>query len=162
MPDRVREGNDLLEQFRRWLRDRHQPITQQRDQVAQAVFAAGGHLSVDEIAQRVRDRGHHVGIATVYRSLEALVKSGLVRAHDFGEGFKRYEPLLSPAQHGHLICTRCGRVKEFSTERFERMLPMVADEHGFLHHHHRVELHGLCKPCREGEFGALAASRRRS
>jgi Fur family transcriptional regulator, ferric uptake regulator len=160
--DAPRDGHELLERFRRWLRDRHMPITRQRDLVAQAIFAAGGHLSVEELERRVRDRGHAVGTATVYRALEVLVKSGLVRAHDFGEGFKRYEPLLSPAQHGHLICTRCGRVREFSTERFERTLPMVADEMGFLHQRHRVEIHGLCRTCRDAEIDALAGGRRRA
>jgi Fur family ferric uptake transcriptional regulator len=78
-----------------------------------------------------------------------------VRANDFGEGFKRFEALLSPGQHGHLICSRCGRVTEFSTERFERLLPMVADEQGFQHQTHRVEIRGLCRVCREADAGAV-------
>lgn len=161
MAEGARDAHELLERFRRWLRERHLPVTTQRDQVAQAVFAAGGHLSAEDVQARLRDHGHHVGTATVYRALDVLVKSGLVRQHDFGEGFKRYEPLRSPAQHGHLICGRCGRVREFSTERFERLLPMVADEHGFLHQRHRVEVHGLCRTCRESAIGALTGGRRR-
>ena len=62
-----------------------------------------------------------------------LVESGLVRAHDFGEGFKRYEPMPAQAYHEHLICERCGRVVEFQNERLERMLPVIADEHAFQH-----------------------------
>lgn len=156
MSDTAAAGRELIERFRQWLRDRHMPITRQRDLVARSVFAGGGHLSVDGIQRKLRGLGHKVGTATVYRSLDVLVQSGLVRAHDFGEGYKRYEPLLSPAQHGHLICSRCGRVTEFSTERFERILPIVADEHGFHHQRHRVEIHGLCKACRDTEIGAIA------
>ena len=44
-------------------------------------------------ARVLKERGERVGTATVYRTLEVLVESGLVRAHDFGEGFKRYEPM---------------------------------------------------------------------
>jgi Fur family transcriptional regulator, ferric uptake regulator len=155
MPDGDAPPQQLFDRFHRWLRERHLPITRQRDMVARAVFAGGEHLSVAGVERRLREQGLRVGTATVYRSLDVLLESGLVRAHDFGEGFKRFEPLLSPGQHGHLICSRCGRVAEFSTERFERLLPMVADEQGFQHQAHRVEIRGLCRVCREADAAAV-------
>lgn len=136
------------------------PITPQRDRVARAIFAGGEHLSVDGIERRLRDDGAHVGTATIYRAVDVLLESGLVRAHDFGEGFKRYEALRTPGQHGHLICARCGRVTEFATDRFERLLPLVADEHQFQHHTHRVEIRGLCRICRDADAGALSRASR--
>jgi Fur family ferric uptake transcriptional regulator len=146
------EGAALLDRFRRYLRDHRQPITRQRDLVAQVVLLADDHLSVDAIQRRLRDQGESVGTATVYRTLEKLVESGLVRAHDFGEGFKRYEPVAAQADHEHLICDRCGRVLEFQNERLERMLPIIADEHGFQHARHRVEVHGVCRECRRHDL----------
>lgn len=153
-------GRELLEAFRRWLRDRHLPVTRQRDTVARAIFGSASHLSVDEIQRLLREQDIRVGTATIYRSLEVLLKSGLVRSHDFGEGFKRYESSVGGGQHGHLICGRCGSVTEFSTERFERILPIVADEHDFQYQRHRVEVHGLCRACRQADFGALARAGR--
>ncbi|HEY3933539.1 MAG TPA: Fur family transcriptional regulator [Gemmatimonadales bacterium] len=150
----------LVERFHRWLRERHLPITRQRDLVARALFAGGEHLSIDGVARRLRESGARVGTATIYRSIDILVESGLVRAHDFGEGFKRYEALLTPGPHGHLVCSRCGRIARFSTERFERLLPIVADEAGFQHQTHRVEIRGLCSVCREADAGALARAGR--
>jgi Fur family transcriptional regulator, ferric uptake regulator len=91
----------------------------------------------------------------VYRTLEVLVESGLVRANDFGEGFKRYEPMPAQAHHEHLICERCGRVVEFQNERLERMLPIIADEHAFQHERHRVEIYGVCRECRQRELAGL-------
>ena len=49
------------------------------------------------------------------------------------------------ADHEHLICERCGTVVEFANERLERMLPVLADEHGFQHQRHRVEIYGVCR-----------------
>jgi Fur family transcriptional regulator, ferric uptake regulator len=146
------EGAALLDRFRRYLRDHHQPVTRQRDLVAQIVLLADDHLSVDGIQRRLRDQNESVGTATVYRTLEKLVESGLVRAHDFGEGFKRYEPMPAQTDHEHLICERCGRVVEFQNERLERMLPIIADEHGFQHARHRVEIYGVCRECRQREM----------
>lgn len=146
------EGAALLERFRRHLRDHHQPVTRQRDLVAQVVLVSDDHPSVDDIIRRLRDRGEPVGTATVYRTLEVLVESGLVRAHDFGQGFKRYEPMPAQAYHEHLICERCARVVEFQNERLERMLPIIADEHAFEHSRHKVEIYGVCRDCRRGEL----------
>lgn len=145
----------LLERFRRWLRDQRLPVTRQRDLVAEIVFASEDHLSVDAIARRLQDRRAGVGTATVYRTLELLVRAGLVRAHEFGEGFRRFEAAAGREGHEHLICLRCGRVVEFSNERLERMLPVIADEHSFQHQRHRVEIFGTCRDCLQRELGGL-------
>jgi Fur family ferric uptake transcriptional regulator len=147
------EGEALLERFRRYLRDHRLPVTRQRDLVAQAVFLADDHPSVDAIIRAVKAGGEHVGTATVYRTLDVLVESGLDRAHEFGEGFKRYEPVPGQTHHEHLICEQCGRVVEFQNEPLERMLPIIADEHGFQHRRHRVEIYGVCRDCRHRELG---------
>ena len=152
--------DQLLERFHRWLREHHLPITRQRDQVARVVFSGREHLSVDGVVRRLRDLGAAAGTATVYRVLDLLVKSGLVRSHDFGEGYRRFEALLSPGPHGHLVCSRCGSVTEFSTERFERLLPMVADESDFQLQSHRVEIRGLCRSCRAEDAAALGRGAR--
>ena len=85
MPPLARaEGAALLDRFRRYLRDHRQPVTRQRDLIAQIVFLSEDHPSVDAIIRRLRERNEAVGTATVYRTLEVLVESGLVRARDHG------------------------------------------------------------------------------
>ena len=153
------EGAALLERFRRHLRDQHLPVTRQRDLIAQTVLMSDEHLSVEAIQRALMERGERVGTATIYRTLDVLVRSGLVRAHDFGEGFKRYEPMPQQAYHEHLICLRCGKVVEFQNERLERMIPIIADEHAFEHQRHRVEVYGLCQECRRRDLGPLAEDR---
>ena len=78
--------------FRVYLRDHNLPITAQRLAIAEVVLGSDRHLSVDEVARELSERGAAAGTATVYRTLELLVRSGLVVERDFGEGFKRYEP----------------------------------------------------------------------
>lgn len=153
------ESVALLERFRRYLRDRHQPITRQRDLVAETVLRSPDHLSVEEIQRRLKEQGEPIGLATIYRALEVLVASGLVKVHDFGEGFKRFEPSGSAAGHEHLICLRCGRVLEFSNEQLERMLPVIADEHHFQHQRHRVEIFGVCRDCQGRDLQPLSSER---
>ena len=149
------DGQQLLETFRRYLHDHSLPVTHQRLAVAEAIFCSGEHLSAEEIAGRVAKRGGPVGTATVYRTLELLVGSGLVKEHEFGEGFKRYEPGSSGEgagggqPHEHCICSSCGGVTEFSNDRLERMIALLAEEVAFRPHHHRLEIYGLCRRCQQ-------------
>jgi len=151
------DGAALMEAFRRHLRDRGVPVTQQRQAVAASVFFADRHVSVGDIEQALAERGDRVGKATVYRTLELLVSAGLIQEHDFGEGFKRYEPLAARGYHEHLICLRCGRVEEFASDRFDRMNVVIAEEHGFRHEHHRWEIYGVCPECQRRDSAARPA-----
>lgn len=142
------DGAKLLDEFRRYLGEHNLPATQQRLAVAEAVFFAGEHLSADEVGRRVARRGA-VGTATIYRTLDLLVRAGLAKEHDFGEGFKRYEPLAPGQAHEHCICSSCGRVTEFSNDRLERMIALLAEEVEFRPDHHRLEIYGVCRSCQQ-------------
>ena len=149
------DGNALVDVFRRYLRDHSLPVTHQRDAVAEIVFFADSHLSVSDIERALRARGIQVGKATIYRTLSLLRDAGVVEEHEFGEGFKRYEPIAAQSHHEHLICLGCGRVVEFSSERLDRMKSLIADEHGFRHHHHRLEIYGYCRDCQRRDAAML-------
>jgi len=156
MTGRLPEGGaDLVERFTRYLRDRRLPVTRQRLEVARAVARIEDHPSAERIQHDLAGRKVRVATATVYRTLELLVEGGLVRQHDFGEGFRRFEAAPERDRHEHLICQRCGRVAEFSNDRLERMLELIADELDFLHRRHRVEVYGLCPECRRRDLLSL-------
>jgi len=134
--------------FGRYLRENGLPVTPQREAIARTVFGSDDHLSVEEIVDLVRTGGISAGKATVYRTLELLVKSELVAEHDFGEGFKRYEHRLSSEpNHDHLICLNCARVVEFKNPELDSVEKSLAKAHGFYITKHRLEMYGLCLEC---------------
>lgn len=136
--------------FGRYLRDQGLPVTHQREAVAEVVFSSPEHQSVDEIELELRERGHRIGKATIYRTLDLLVRSQLVEEHDFGQGFKRYEHRLSSQPvHEHLICLECDRVFEFRSPEVEEIERRVSGELGFQPARHRLEIYGLCRECRD-------------
>ena len=143
------DGARALATFRRFLTDRNLPATQQRLAVATVVLDAADHLSAEDVLRRVAKRGADVGLATVYRTLDLLVSSGLVAERDFGEGFRRYEPVAPGQAHEHCICSACGRVMELSNDRLERVIALVAEEVEFRPHHHHLEVFGLCRDCQQ-------------
>jgi len=136
--------------FGRYLKDQGLPLTSQRETVASVVFSSDAHLSADDVEAEVRRRGERIGKATIYRTLDLLVKSNLVEEHDFGEGFKRYEHRLTPhPTNYHLICQSCGSVDEFEMPEMPAVEARVSREKGFRPQRHRVEIQGLCKTCQE-------------
>jgi Fur family transcriptional regulator, ferric uptake regulator len=135
--------------FGRYLREQGLPVTPQREAVAHAVFASDAHLSVDDLESILRDAGERIGKATIYRTLDLLVRSRLVQEHDFGEGFKRYEHRLSrQPDHDHLICMECGGVTEVKSPEVEALKDRVQRETGFVPARYKLELYGLCATCR--------------
>jgi Fur family transcriptional regulator, ferric uptake regulator len=140
-----------IQLFRRYLRDQGLPVTQQREVVADVIFNSPEHLSIEDIEMALRQRGERIGKATIYRTMEILVRSGLVEEHDFGEGFKRYEHLFGTQPiHEHLICTNCSKVVEFQSPEVLRIREEAASLHGFHPVRHRLEVYGLCADCQQG------------
>lgn len=148
---RAEQGaSPFIRLFGRYLRDRGLPVTHQRTAVAEAVFDADEHLSVDDIESVLRERGERIGKATIYRTLDLLVRSRLVEEHDFGEGFKRYEHRLSGRSvNEHMICVECGTVTKFESAELYQIETRIRSEFGFIPVRRRLEIYGLCATCQE-------------
>jgi len=148
-PEAVAE-HPVVERFVAYLREHNLPVTAQRLAIAEVLLTSERHLSAEEVAQEVSARGRKVGTATVYRTIDTLVESGLLVERDFGEGFRRFEPARDVPHHEHLVCTQCGKVEEFRDERLERMTTIVAESRGFARQRHRLVIHGICRDCQRG------------
>ncbi len=147
--------HDPREVLRRYIVEHRLKSSRQRDLVAEVFFAAGGHLRVEELLDKVRRVNPRVSQATVYRTMKLLADSGLATARHFSsEREARYETSDDGEQHhDHLICTSCGRIVEFVNERIESLQRRVARAHGFSVSAHRLELYGVCAECRAHKRG---------
>jgi len=138
----------LMGQFHAYLTKKGLKSTRQRDVIAQKFFAAGTHVSIEELLGLARSEHPRVGYATVYRTLKLLTECGLAAERRFGEGHTTYETAGDSAHHDHLICVECGFVLEFHNEEIEREQERVARSFGFNVMRHRHELYGLCPRAR--------------
>jgi Fur family ferric uptake transcriptional regulator len=122
--------------------------SRQRDRIAEAFFAMGGHVSIEELVARVRRLDPRISVATVYRTMKLLADCGLAVPRQFGGGQTRYEAASGRGHHDHLICTSCGEIVEFANEKIESLQALVARRHGFEVESHKLELYGRCARCR--------------
>ena len=116
-----------------------------REPVAEALAAAPGPLSAAEVELALGASG--IGIATVYRLLNAGTERGEFKAVEMPHGATRYEPADRPHHH-HFACTGCDAVYDVPgcPGDLERMAPA-----GFAVHDHEILLSGLCAGCSTGE-----------
>ena len=106
-------------------------------------------LSAQEIHDRLRGGGRAVGLASVYRALDALAQLGLVHRIDVG-GTACFEPAdPSGEHHHHAICDRCGKMDSFEDAELERLIDSVGARLGYAVGGHDIVLRGACPDCSE-------------
>jgi Fur family ferric uptake transcriptional regulator len=132
--------------------------TRQAQALAAALESLPGFCSAQEIHAELRRKGEHVGLATVYRHLQALSEEGSVDAIRDASGEILYRQCETSVHHHHLTCRNCGRSVEVEGRAVEQWAEKVAAEAGFTDVGHTVELFGLCPQC--AAAGVVKAARR--
>ena len=87
----------------------------------------GCSVTAREIADVLREDGSQIGLASIYRTLDLLDRTGLVQRFEVGEGSARYEPAYpSGEHHHHIVCDSCGDVVPFEDDGLEQAIERLA------------------------------------
>jgi Fur family ferric uptake transcriptional regulator len=103
----------------------------------------GDHFSAEDIYKMLMDMGEDVGLATVYRVLTQFEAAGLVSRHHFEGGHSVFE-LARDEQHDHIVCVKCGRVREFTDPVLMQRQNEIAKDLGFNITDRTLYLYGVC------------------
>jgi Fur family ferric uptake transcriptional regulator len=123
--------------------------TPERFAVLDAVLQIQGHFDAEGLYYRLIAGGMKISKATVYNTLELLLKAGLVSKYRFAEKTSRYEKALGRPQHHHLICLQCGDIIEFVNDKLERIQEEVCGEKAFSPQSSSLQIFGTCATCRK-------------
>lgn len=121
--------------------------TRQAQALAVALENLPGFCSAQEIHAELRRKGETVGLATVYRHLQALSEAGSIDTIRDAGGETLYRQCGTSVHHHHLTCRTCSRSVEVEGRAVEHWAEKVAAEAGFTDVDHTVELFGLCPEC---------------
>lgn len=135
-----------MKQFDEYLNQKGYRFSNARNVVAQTFFKLSEHVDIEALYKKVREKDANVGIATVYRTLNLLVESGLVVKRNFETGATTYEK-IDGEHHDHLICVGCKTVVEFHNQKIEDLQTKVAAQYGYVLKSHKMELYGECSKC---------------
>ncbi|HET7279028.1 MAG TPA: Fur family transcriptional regulator [Dermatophilaceae bacterium] len=120
--------------------------TRQRAAVAAALAESEEFRSAQELHALLRESGEKVGLATVYRTLQAMAADGeidMLRTDDGEAVYRR----CSTGHHHHLVCRSCGRTVEVEGPEVERWAGRVSAANGFTDIEHTLEIVGTCGDC---------------
>lgn len=123
-----------------------QRMTSQRRLLLSLIGDAEGHLNADQLFRRAKEKDPRISLSTVYRNLQLLKESGLVKERHFLEEHHHYE-IKDLADHSHLVCTGCGTVLEFETPLTEEMKGIIETRNQFQVTDIEVNIHGYCPKC---------------
>jgi Fur family ferric uptake transcriptional regulator len=137
-----------IHRFQDYLQQQGQKLTSERTSLVREIFSIHYHFEADELLFKMKQKGVKISRATVYRTLELLVKSNMVRRVHLGEDHYHYEHVSGNSHHDHLICTTCGGVIEFHDEALERLQLAICEKKKFTPTFHNLQILGICDPCR--------------
>lgn len=139
----------IYRRFRDFLSNKGLRMTRERSELLEAIMEAPQHFEAEDLISAVQKRSGQVSRATIYRTLSLLEESGILRKSLFGHNRHFYESVVGRHHHDHLVCVRCGRIKEFEDERIERFQEEICEHFGFEMVDHVHEIFGLCPECRK-------------
>lgn len=120
--------------------------TKQRTAIEADLERSEEFRSAQQVHASLHQHGDKIGLATVYRTLQAMVDEGLVDALRTDDGEQAYRR-CSTGHHHHLVCRDCGRTVEIEGPAVERWTAAISAEHGFTDVAHTLELFGRCSGC---------------
>lgn len=129
--------------FEAVLRRQSLRVTASRREVFAILSIATHPLSLREIAERCPA----IDRSSVYRTIDAYVGVGIVKAVHIGWK-KQYEltELFSPHHH-HFHCTVCDRLTHVSDRELEDVIEAVSKRYSFKLSSHHFEIEGICQVC---------------
>lgn len=110
----------------------------------------GAHFTAEEFLLKSRERGENMGLSTVYRQLDKLVKNGSIRKFSSSAGESAcYQEINTNCDHFHLRCVKCGKLEHLSCTVLASISQHVELDHGFKIDPSKTVFYGVCKECGE-------------
>ena len=120
--------------------------TAERYEILEAFISASSHLTLAQLSAGFSSSAFRISRATLYNTLELLVRAGLIRCHRFEDRPTEYECVVPGQQHVHLVCGVCGTVREVRDATLTAQLAQRRFT-GFHPDHFEVTVYGTCSRC---------------
>jgi len=125
---------------------RSQPeITDRQKQLLGELQKCDDELTSQELYRSLHAGEFSMGLATVYRNLQVLIKLGLVRSRHLPTGEVLYAPVERDIHH--LTCVSCGETTRLEGCPVKTMKPPKKTSNNFELLFHTLEYFGLCQVC---------------
>ncbi len=119
--------------------------TRNQDRILQILGKQTQPLSAQDLYLELRNHQYSTGLATVYRSLEALKLQGAIKAQTLSNGEAVYS--LPQVDRHYLTCLRCDRSIPLDGCPIHALEGQLTETYQFRIFYHTLEFFGLCPDC---------------
>ncbi|BAY76659.1 Transcriptional repressor [Nostoc sp. DSM 114161] len=119
--------------------------TRSQDRILNLLKTIKKGISAQDIYVELRNSNQGMGLATVYRSLEALKLEGMVQMRNLANGEALYS--LTQQDKHHLTCLQCGTSIQINQCPVHNLEDQLETNHKFKIFYHTLEFFGLCSQC---------------
>ncbi len=146
MTEKIQDIANIAEQrFLQFLRERGARRTPERIATLRKVYEMKSHFEVEQLHAELQKTIPGISLATVYNTLELLLKANLVMRLQLGENRTYYERMLGSKQHDHLYCNQCRRIIEFCDPGIQQIKDQMGAILQFEISRHSLLLYGDCR-----------------
>jgi Fe2+ or Zn2+ uptake regulation protein len=119
-------------------------MTRQRKLILRTLENRRDHPTAEMVFDSIKHELPGISLGTVYRNLNIFCREGLVQIVSVPGEPNRFDANIR--NHGHIRCTRCGRIEDLP----EDVVPRIDGDRldGFIVTRCRLDLEGLCRRCR--------------
>ncbi|MEC4986551.1 MAG: transcriptional repressor [Oscillatoria sp. PMC 1068.18] len=119
--------------------------TRSQQRIFQLLQSLKRSISAQDLYLELRKRNQSLGLATVYRALEALKLEGAVQVRTLPSGESVYASVQQD-QH-HLTCLNCGESIPIEQCPVHELENQLEKSHSFKVFYHTLEFFGICDRC---------------
>ena len=120
-------------------------ITKRQKQLFDELKKCDDEMSGQELHRKLHYAENSMGLTTVYRNLQVLVKKGLIRSRHLSTGEVLYTPVERDIHH--LTCVDCGETTRLNSCPVKPIKLLQKNHKGFDILFHTLEFFGLCQNC---------------
>lgn len=143
----IQDSRHEKENFRSLIMEDEVGRVEDRLNIIDVFLQTEEHVTLQELMGLLRERGYDYDPEFVRQCMNRWVEHGFAQKEQFEGQPPRYEHRHLGRHHDHLICTKCGKIIEFSNKEMENLQLRVARSHRFHMLQHKMEIYGICSEC---------------
>jgi Fur family ferric uptake transcriptional regulator len=129
--------------FRRHLKAQGLKYTPERADVLNAIIERDAVFEADQLLVEMRQRGHRVSKATIYRTIRLLQDAGIIIEALFDPRQTHYQLVYGKTPRDFLVCVRTGKCVQFSSPELLALRDRICRENGWRPEGHRFQIYGV-------------------
>tara|TARA_B100000575_G_C22556246_1_gene354457 strand:+ start:89 stop:487 length:399 start_codon:yes stop_codon:yes gene_type:complete len=127
------------------MKERNLEISKRQQHLLNVLDDCDDELSGQELHRQLIKSDKVMGLTTVYRNLQVLIKHGLIRSRHLPTGEVLYTPVDRDIHH--LTCVQCGETSRLEGCPIKDIHKPKNNSKKFQLLFHTLEFFGLCQEC---------------